>query len=272
VSSLAQPHWPVVERGRGRPVVFLHGYPLNHSIFEPQLGALSARSRVVLLDLPGYGLAEEWTVPETLGEFAESVHRTLSRHLASPAVIVGHSFGGYVALELVRTHPELVEALVLADTRAEPDPPLVREERLALARRLEEPGERLEVEEVVGSLLSPASVAINGAIPNTVRRIVSEARSPAVVRTLRAIAHRPDLGPVLPNIGVPTMVVWGVQDRLIPPSQSRAMVERIPGSSGVGIAGAGHLPSLEAPETFNHALSEMMDHLGTHGGDSRVLA
>lgn len=255
------PRWTAVEQGVGRPVVFLHGYPLNHAMWEPQIGPLSRTNRVILFDLPGFGLAAERHVPEGFWPYVEDIGRTLTMHLDGPAVIVGHSFGGYLAQGLFRTAPELFGAIVLVNTRSEPDPPKVREGRLATASRLERPGERLDEDEVVRGLLAPASWTAGGPLVERVRAMVREARSPSVARTLRAIADRPDLGPVLPTIKVPALVVWGTEDLLVPPAQSASMAQRIVGSSEVPIPGAGHLPSLEAAGPFTEAVQRFLERL-----------
>lgn len=251
--------WPVRELGEGVPVVFLHGYPLDHQIWEPQLRRLSGGHRIILLDLPGYGLAREWKVPDTLAGFAESVHSTLTQRLSKSVVLVGHSFGGYVALELYRSHPDLFEGLVLVDTRSEPDIPEAREKRLATVRRLEDPGQGLNLEETVRALVAPNTWEVEGPVVESIRGIIRGVPKPTIVASLCAIAGRPDLTPVLSSIRVPTLVIWGENDQLIPPAQSRSMVSRIPRGSGVGIPGAGHLPSLEAPEAFARALEDFLE-------------
>jgi 3-oxoadipate enol-lactonase len=258
-----QPHasWPALERGQGTPVVFLHGYPLNHEMWLPQLERLSARCRVVLLDLPGYGLARADPVPDTLSGFAESVHQSLSQHLPKRTVVVGHSFGGYVALELFRTHSDDFEALVLTNTRSEADAPEAREKRLATARRLEDPKETLDVEATVRGLFAPATWQAGDRVVDIARAMVRSAPAPTVIHTLRAIARRPDLTPVLSAISVPTLVIWGEEDQLIPPAQTRSMVTLIAGATGVGVPRAGHLPSLEAPGPFGEALENFLGHL-----------
>ena len=88
--------------------------------------------------------------------------------------------------------------------------------------------------------------------------MVQSARSPTIRNTLRAMAGRPDLTPVLATICVPSLVIWGEEDRLIAPAETQAMVARIPVASGQGIPGAGHLPSLESPKQFSRALGELL--------------
>jgi pimeloyl-ACP methyl ester carboxylesterase len=251
--------WPAVERGTGRPVVFLHGYPLSHVMWEALLPHLPRDCRAILLDLPGYGLAQEEPVPVTLEGFAQSVYRSLSGRVDPPSVIIGHSFGGYIALELYREHPELFAGLVLADTRSEADTQEAREKRLATIRRLEETGQPLEVEATAKGLLAPATWASGGTVPTLVKDIIRAAPPATVIASLRAIAGRPDLSPILPTISVPTVVIWGEEDGLIPPAQSRSMVPKLPKATGVGIAGAGHLPALEAPERFVEALEPVLN-------------
>jgi 3-oxoadipate enol-lactonase len=250
-----------MERGEGSPVVFLHGYPLNHLMWEPQLRELSNSHRVVLVDLPGYGLASEQSVPDSLAGFAESVHRTLTQRFSRRVVVVGHSFGGYVALHLFRDHPETFRALVLTNTRSEADTPVARAKRLDTIARLERPGESLSVEETAQSLVSPGTWSAERPILEIVRTMIRSARTDAVRTTLRAIAGRPDLTPVLDSVDVPTLVIWGDEDQLIPPAQTQSMRTRVRGSFGVGIPGAGHLPSLEAPESFGRALTAFLERL-----------
>jgi 3-oxoadipate enol-lactonase len=223
----------------------------------PQLERLSTDRRIALLDLPGYGLAAGWTVPDTLVGFSEQVHRALAARFPGPVTVVGHSFGGYVALQLYRDHPNDFAGLVLTNTRSTPDPEEARSKRLATVERLRDPAEHLDPDEVTKSLVAPMAWSGQGPLVGTVRGMVGHVASTTIIATLQAIAGRPDLSPVLPRITVPTCVVWGEQDRLIPPELSRAMLPLIPRSVGVGIPDAGHLPSLESPERFGRAVRSL---------------
>lgn len=250
--------WPAVERGKGRTVVFLHGYPLNHAMWEPQLNSISNDHRVVLLDLAGFGLAADEPAPESLRDFSEKVFLTLAARFPIDVVVVGHSFGGYIALQLYRDHPGLLSGLILSNTRANPDSVEARQKRLDTVRRLGEPGQTLDVDGTARALLAPAHWQGGGALVESVRSMVREAPIPAIRGALTAIANRPDLRPVLPTISIPTLVLWGEDDQLIPPAESKSMVGEIPGSEGVGIPGSGHLPSMESPELFDQAVAQFL--------------
>src|SRR5580692_11133478 len=133
-------------RGTGAPIVFLPGYPLDHRIWSEQLSGLSDANEVVLIDLPGFGADWRTKSPETLAGFTEAVADTLLSGRQHPATIVGHSFGGYIALQLYLDHSELFDRLVLVSTRSTPDTPDQQAKRLAAAQRLEGPKEGLDVE------------------------------------------------------------------------------------------------------------------------------
>ena len=255
--------WPAIEEGEGRTVVFLHGYPLNHSMWLPQLDAVSEHHHVVLLDLPGFGLAEESPVPDSLVGFSEEVYLSVTSRFPRSVVVVGHSFGGYVALQLVHDHPEIISGLVLTNTRSDPDTAEAKEKRLETVRRLENPSQGLDVEATTRGLLAPARWSSGGPLTESVRSMVRSARAPAIRGALAAIANRPDLTPVLSTIQVPTLVVWGEEDQLIPPSQTQSMVTHLSRGVGAGIPGAGHLPSLEAPELFGRALAEFLSRISS---------
>jgi pimeloyl-ACP methyl ester carboxylesterase len=167
-----------------------------------------------------------------------------------------------VALQFHRDHRERFGALVLTNTRSQADSPEARTARLATAARLGRPGEVLAVEDTVRSLLSPRTLATAPVVVDTVREIVRSVRREALPPTLTALANRPDLTPVLPTIRVPTLVLWGADDQLIPPAQTRQMVEQIPHATGQEITGAGHLPSLENPSAFYGSVARFLSRPG----------
>jgi 3-oxoadipate enol-lactonase len=267
MSSHTEP--PALEiRGSGEGVLFLHGYPLHRAMWNPQLSALSDTHRIALLDLPGYGTAADAAVPDTMVGFGEAVRTAIVEKLGGRTTVVAHSFGGYVALQLYADHPELFERLVLVSTRSGADSAEARDKRMATARRLKNPGEHLDVGEVTKSLLAESTWTAGGPVVTVTKAIVGAAPNPTVVRTLTAIADRPDQAAVLPAIDVPTLVIWGEKDGLIPPAQTRELVGAIPEAQGVEIAGAGHLSPLERSDAFNAALRGFLTRTAGRPGTS----
>lgn len=249
---------PVRQSGAGPPVVFLHGYPLDHRMWGPEPAGLVPGHRLYLVDLPGYGDAANLDSPDTLAGFSEAVARTIMALSIGPATIVGHSMGGYIALQLYRDHADLFSALVLTNTRSSADNPEARKSRLDTAARLARPGESLDVDAVVKGLVAPRTWEARGVVVDRLKAIVGSARTDRIIPTLEALAGRPDFGPVLGSIRVPTLVVWGESDALIPPAQSREMFQRIAGAQSTEIRGAGHVPCLEAPDEFYRSVSRFL--------------
>lgn len=260
--ALDLPHARVARvSGSGRDVVFLPGYPLDHRIWRPPDDPPAPPYRSILLDLPGYGAAASSPTPDTLEGFAEAVARELAEQNLRRCAIAGHSFGGYVALELYRTHPERFTGIILADTRSTADTPEAKARRMATIERLVRTGEKPDLEATVRTLLAPATLERGPEVVELVRAILRAAAPVAMAGTLRATAGRADLTPLLGQIQVPALVVWGEDDQLIPPAESRAMVPWIAGAVSVGIPGAGHLPSLERPARFFDAVASFVRRL-----------
>jgi 3-oxoadipate enol-lactonase len=143
---------------------------------------------------------------------------------------------------------------VLANTRAEPDPPEGAAARRALAERLMKEGHGFLVEEPPPLLAEDAPTEIR----ELVKAMIADQTPEAIAAAALGMAERPDSVPDLPGIDVPTLVITGTADRLIPPDVTAGIAGRVPGAELLRIEGAGHLSNLEAPEAFNTALEGMI--------------
>jgi 3-oxoadipate enol-lactonase len=246
-----------VGNATGIPLVFAHAFPLNRTMWAPQVSALVERCRCVAWDYRGLGESAA-TPPFTVDQFADDLAALLDQLHLDKIVLAGCSMGGYVALAFWRRHRERVRALVLADTRATAD----SEE--ALAKRVEQIAQaRNEGPTAVANAL------IQGVVGKTTRekqpdtydmvhRMMAQAPVPGIVGAIEAMMHRPDSTPLLSTIDVPTLVVVGDEDVLTPVKEARAMHQQIRGSRLEVIAQAGHLACLERPAAFNHVLTEFL--------------
>ncbi|BDG60825.1 alpha/beta fold hydrolase [Caldinitratiruptor microaerophilus] len=243
-----------------RPVVLLHAFPLNRTMWSPQVETLEAAGFSPLApDLPGFGESRAVRA-QSLDGFAAAVLETLDRYGIRRAAFVGLSMGGYVLFRIWERAPERVLALVLADTRAEPDAPEARERRLLQASQVEAQGPAAIADGFVQGALGATTHRARAGVTLRVRDLVLGAPREGVVQALHALAGRPDSRPLLPGIRVPTLILVGDEDTLTPPDASRAMAAAIPGSVLKVLPGAGHLANLEDPGAFNGAL---LDFLGT---------
>lgn len=240
------------EQGDGPLAILIHGYPLDHTLWLDQLAALSDIRRVVAVDLPGYGMSERVTgAPLTMEFLAEDVAGLIEALEYEQADIVGLSMGGYVALALWEMYPRAIRTLVLANTRAGADSEEGRAGREAQAQSVVSEGREPLAAKLTGALLGPGHDLTAAA---RLRTMVEGTPVETIVGSLRGMAARPDRTELLGTISVPTLVLSGEEDGLIPPLDSHEMASAVPGSAFLVVPGAGHLTPIERPDAFSEAL------------------
>jgi 3-oxoadipate enol-lactonase len=245
--------------GDGTPVVLVHAFPLDSRMWEGQIESLSDAFRFVTLDLQGFGDSD---APEDESSYSMDVFADQIKAVADDAgldkfVLTGLSMGGYAAFAFLRKYRDRVSALVLADTRAEADPPEGVEKRTTQQGMVRNEGTGGLIEALANALLSEATRTKK---PDVVDRLKEQMDNPAAgfVGALEAMKKRPDSSDELTAINVPTLVIVGENDGVTPPDAARKIHEHAGGSRLVVIPEAGHLSNLEAPEAFNGALAEFL--------------
>lgn len=239
--------------GRGLPVVWIHGFPFHRGMWAPQVAGLADAGRMIALDLRGFGESGRTAGPYTMDLYADDVAALLDALKIETAVLAGLSMGGYVAFAFCRRHVKRVRALLLADTRAEPDAPEARAGRRELAQRVLAEGAGALVESLLPRLLSETTRASRSEVVARVRAMIEAADPQSVAFALTGMAERLDANDLLPEIRVPTCVVVGQEDAIAPPDTARIMAMTIPGARVVEIPRAGHVANLEDPDVFNAA-------------------
>ena len=242
------------------PVLWIHGYPLNNLLWDFQIDGLADIARLIAPDLRGHGGTDPTPPPYSVELFADDCVRLLdSLGMEGPVVVVGLSMGGYVALDMARRHPDRVAGLILAATRAGADSPEARAGRDKAAGVAIAEGIVPIVEAMLPKLLAPGTYAAEPDLVDYVRDMMLETSVDGAVGALAAMRDRPDSTPLLPSLAVPTLVIHGEEDQLIPVSEAQAMQRAIPGAELVIVPGAGHLPNLEQPDVFNDAVREFLE-------------
>ena len=248
--------------GTGTPVLLVHGFPLNLTMWQPQIDALGQRWRLIVPDLKGAGQSEGPDDPSqyTMDSYADELKGLLDELEIDKVVLAGLSMGGYVVFAFLRKYADSVHALVLADTRAEADPPEGVEKRTTQQEQVRNEGIDGLVEALSGALLSDATKQKRPDVQQTVRDVMDNPPK-SFIGELEAMKTRPDSSDGLSSIGVPTLIIVGEDDAITPPDASRKMHEHIAGSRLVVLPEAGHLSNLEAPDAFNGALAEFLEGL-----------
>ena len=243
--------------GTGTPVLFAHAFPLNRTMWAPNVSALVDRCRCVAMDCRGFG---DTTIapPYSMEQYADDLAHLLDVLRIEKVVLVGCSMGGYASFAFWRRHRDRVRALVLADTRAGSD----SEETIARRRQLidlaRSEGSTAIANAQIASIVGKTTREKQPDTYDAVHRMMAQAPAEGIVGALEAMMLRPDSTPLLSTIDVPTLIVVGDEDVPTPPREARAMHERIPGSVIEVITGAGHLSNLERPAAFNHVLTEFL--------------
>jgi pimeloyl-ACP methyl ester carboxylesterase len=246
------------DKGTGLPIVFLHAFPLNRTMWATQEEALSSRHRVITVDLRGHGESDAPLWHYTLDQVADDVRALLDHLSVPPAVFVGLSMGGYILFAFYRTYADRVKGLVLADTRAQPDTPEGKDGRFQMAQIAYIQGPAAIADLMIPKLLSPAAIQTKPALVRQVRSMIEGNQISGIAGDLMAMAERPDSVPLLREIVCPTQIIVGELDLATPLRDSKLMADQIPGARLTTIPGAAHLSNLEQPESFNHIVGDFV--------------
>jgi pimeloyl-ACP methyl ester carboxylesterase len=230
-------------------LLLLHAFPLDASMWEPQIEGLRD-VQIVAPNLPGFGGAASAGDSMSMDAAADVAADALRASGLDRALVCGLSMGGYVALAFWRRHPGMVSGFVFANTRAGADDDAGKDRRRALAERLRSEGNGFLVDSPPPLLSGDASDELWA----QVKRVIAAQPAEAIAAASLGMADRPDSTGDLAGIDVPTLVITSTGDTLIPPEATRPMASQIPGARLEEIDGAGHLSNLEAPDRFNDLL------------------
>lgn len=244
-------------------VVLVHAFPLGAAMWDAQAQALPAGWRLLAPDLRGFG-GSSLPQPDdrpAIDDYAADVIDLLRELSVASAVVGGLSMGGYAVFGVQRRAPELVRAIVLADTRMGADTPEGRANRRSMLARLDREGPPGIARDMMSKLLGKTTLIEQPEIEPLVRRLIKQQSSDAIRGAIQRMMERPDSEPVVRQIAVPTLVIVGDEDTLTPPEESRRIASLVPSAELVVIPRAGHLSNLEQPERFNDALSGLLGRL-----------
>ena len=246
------------DTGDGRPIVLIHGYPFNRSLWTEQIPALSDSYRIVAPDLRGFGESDASQDPSTMNQLAADVAALMDHLDIARATIGGLSMGGYVALAFYKQFPSRVRALVLADTRAQADTEEAKQTREQQAEKALSEGMAGIADAMLPKLLTPETVSKRPEIVKFVRDMMLQTKPEGAAAALRGMAEREDQTGLLSKITVPTLILVGAEDAITPVADSEKMHQAIEGSRLVVLDHAGHVSNLERTQQFNDALLEFL--------------
>lgn len=243
------------QQGSGPVVLFIHGFPLDSTMWIEQLAALSDKRRCVAVDLRGFGRSSPVNgEPLTMERHAADLAGVLDIISEERADIVGHSMGGYVALAFADNYPERMRSLSLVDTRAGADTDEAKKGRDAMAERVISEGRAGLAVSMQQALLSPnASTRARARL----RTMIENCPYETILGALAGMRDRPDRSSALESIHVPATVLVGEYDTVTPPDSATAMAEAISEATLARIPDAGHMAPIEQPHAVSAALTSL---------------
>ncbi len=250
----------VVDTGSGPVVLLVHGFPLDHSMWQHQLTGLDDSFRLIAPDLRGFGGSSGATDKLTMEQFADDLAELLDAlRISEPVTFCGLSMGGYIAWQFAQRHAARLARLIVCDTRAAADTPDGARGRHELAERVLTEGSTMVADAMIPKLFAEQTRREQPALVAATQRIMSNTAPQAIAGALRGMAERPDVTSRLPRIEVPALVVCGEHDAIIPVQEMRTIAESLPHGRFVEIPEAGHMAPLENPTPVNAAIREFLN-------------
>jgi pimeloyl-ACP methyl ester carboxylesterase len=237
--------------GKGTPLVLLHGYPLDHHLWDEVVPLLEDTFDIILPDLRGFGESTTVASPYTMDDYASDIAGLLDQLGIQKTAIAGHSMGGYVALAFARLYPKRVSGLGLVSSQVLADPPDRKEGRYKSAADVAENG--------IGSVVATMTpkFTTNETLQSFARISMERQQPGAYIGALKAMAERIDSTPLLSSLKVPVVVIHGDSDALIPVDRAHEVKAALPQIHLVEIRGAGHMPMMEDKENTAQALKHL---------------
>lgn len=248
-----------IDKGSGSPLVLLHAFPLNRCMWNAQLDYLSNWFRVITPDYHGFGDSPTAETPFSLESLADDIAGLLgSLGVSNNITLLGLSMGGYVAFEFVRKYRQRLRAIVLASTHPALDSEAGRQARFEMADKLRKEGATFLAEGMIPRLLGKTTLGTRPEMAVKIRGLILRNQPEGIAHACLAMATRRDSTDLLEEIHLPTLILSGEEDPIVPAMPPAVMHQKIVGSTWLSIEKCGHLMNLEQPEIFNNAVFEFL--------------
>lgn len=277
----------VQDIGSGPAILFVHGFPLDHTMWRHQVAEFSRDHRCLAPDLRGFGQSGVTDGVATMEQFADDLAALLDAlHITEPIIFCGLSMGGCIAFQFVLRHAARLKALILCDARAANDSPEGVTNRLKLADEVLRTGPKVVADIMLprllhgGVSLRVANVAQDVGVEkplstrsgepqfglpaehlaDELRQVILTTPPTSIAAAARGLAQRIDARSLLPTIQVPTLVIVGDHDLISPPAEMSEIAAAIPHAEFVVISNSGHMAPMENHAEVNRAIRRFVAH------------
>jgi len=243
-------------------IIFIHGFPLNKSMWNMQVEALKDNYRVIAYDIRGHGNSDPGIDDFFIELFVHDLLRFMEKLRIQKSILCGLSLGGYIALNAVLKYPDRFDGLILNDTQCIADTPEIKENRCTAIIRIKEKGVEQYADESIKKLFSPESFIKKKNAIAEVKEMIINTPKQTLCNTLHALAERKETCTRLQEINIPVLIMVGKEDKITPIAAAQQMHEKLSNSKLEIIQHAGHLSNLENPIAFNTHLVKFLELVG----------
>lgn len=245
-----------------KPIVFVHGFPYDHTMWKKQINALSNNYYCISYDVRGFGQSVNCDGQHTMEMFVDDLEMIIEEMKLDKPIICGLSMGGYIALRAIERFQQKLFASILCDTRSQADDNQGRLKRAAAIKRINLDGHKDFVKEFITNCFGDYFKQNQS---NDLQSIIeySQNFSPIGIKGgLLAMLSRTDTTSFLEKIEIPTLLICGQNDTLTPPSVMKDMFHKIKNAEFVEIENAGHMSPIENPDEVNSAILKFLKKIG----------
>ena len=243
-------------------IIFIHGFPLNKSMWDIQVETLKKNYRVITYDIRGHGNSHPGIDEFFIELFVNDLLRFIKKLGIEKSILCGLSLGGYIALNAVLKYPDRFDGLILNDTQCIADTPEIKENRCNAIIRIKEKGVEQYADEIIKNLFAQETFTKNKNVIDAVKEMIISTPKQSLCNTLHALAERKETCTQLHEINIPVLIMVGQEDKITPIAAAQQMHEKILNSKLEIIQQAGHLSNLENPTAFNTHLVNFLELVG----------
>jgi len=236
----------------GIPLVLIHGFGLDRTIWRNMIREYMPHQFVILPDVRGHGESDAPVGPYTMNQLADDLAGLLKHLSVDKAIVCGHSMGGYISLAFAERHYQQLAGLGLITSRAQADSEAKRKSRYDLIERILKRG-AVELAEALAPRLSKDETIISATYDK-----IKQTSPMGLIGATRAMAERPDRMDLLPQLSIPALVVAGVEDQIVELGDAEEMATEFPDASFLAIPDAGHMPMWENPFILAEGLLDLI--------------
>jgi 3-oxoadipate enol-lactonase len=240
------------------PIIFIHGFPFDKLMWEPQLQLLGDLYRVIAYDIRGFGKSTKGTTKGSIQLFADDLIHFMNGLGINKAIACGLSMGGYILLNAILRYPQKFHAIILSDTQCIADSFEAKEKRNNAITQVTTGQTNDFAKGMIENIFCDETKKTKVNVVEKIKSTILSTQTETVTATLTILAERENVCASISQIEVPTLIICGDQDIVTPVAQAEFLFDTIPNSQLRVIENAGHMSNLEKPDEFNMHIAKFL--------------